>query len=332
MSDPTSLETAAGGALFAATAIGIAIWDKTRQIVGVNEAFEHDLGVAGGSLGLSLEAVVAKEVCGNFATLLDEIAQSQGSVVLELPCLRGGQTKVPFVVVVVGARALSEGGVCLFLDAKSRGAWVAHEINNSLAYAMGNLSFAIESLELLADSPPQLTVVLLALRDALEGAERVRKTMRDLKTLNRSEDDRLASGEVPPPLARRHAAGVRRAKVLVVDDEPQMGTAITRILSPLHDVTAVYSARDAIARLGMGEEFDVILCDIMMPQMSGHDLYGELVKMSPALARRIVFMTGGPFSLRGATFLETVPNVQLEKPFSPAALRELVRNLAQEAE
>src|SRR6266436_3356693 len=135
MPGTTSLEmtgSAAGAALFAATAMGIAIWDKNRQIIRANEAFERDLGVAGGSLGLSLEAVVAKEVCGNFATVLDEIALSQGSVVLELPCLRGGQTKVPFVVVAIGARALSEGGICLFIDAKSHGAWVAHEINNSL--------------------------------------------------------------------------------------------------------------------------------------------------------------------------------------------------------
>jgi len=325
MSGPTSLETAGGTALFAASAIGIAIWDKNRQIVGANEAFERDLGVAGGSLGLSLEAVVASEVCGNFATLLDEIAQSQGSVVLELPCLRARQLKVPFVVVVVGARELNEGGICIFVDAQSRGAWVAHEINNSLAYAMGNLSFAIESLEALAGSLPQLTVVLLALRDALEGAERVRRTMRDLKTLNRSAEERSASDDAAALAAHKEESVVRRAKVLVVDDEPHMGTAIARILSPLHDVIAVYSAREAITRLATEGDFDVILCDIMMPQMSGHDLYRALAQTSPALANRIVFMTGGPLSMRGATFLETVPNVQLEKPFSPAALRDLVR-------
>jgi len=329
MSDPTSLETAAGAALFAATAVGVAIWDKNRQIVSANHAFERAIGVAGGSLGLSLEVVVAPEVCGNFATVLDEIAQSQGSVVLELPCLRGGQAKVPFVVVAIGSRALRDGGVCFFVDATSHGAWVAHEINNSLAYAMGNLSFAVESIEVLTDSLPQLTGVLLALKDALEGAERVRQTMRDLKTLPRQGEQRLDETSGP---ARKVTAAGKRARVLVVDDEPQMGTAIARILSPLHDVTAVYSARDALSRLGEGEEFDVILCDIMMPQMSGHDLYGELLQTAPQLAKRIVFMTGGPFSLRGATFLETVPNVQLEKPFSPAALRELVRSLAQETE
>jgi CheY-like chemotaxis protein len=326
MPGPTLLEmtgSATGAAVFAATAIGMAIWDKNRQIVGVNETFERDLGVDGGSIGLSMEAVVAAEVCGNFATVLDEVAQSEGSLVLELPCLRDGQTKVPFVVVVIGARAVSGGGICLFIDARSHGAWVAHEINNSLAYAMGNLSFAIESLEGLIQSLPQLTVVLLALRDALEGAERVRQTMRDLRTLPRQSN--LESHEVLAPSLGTDARAVKRAKVLVVDDEPQMGTAIARILSPLHDVTAVYSARDAIAHLGKDEDFDIILCDIMMPQMSGHDLYRELLQTSPGLANRIVFMTGGPFSLRGATFLETVPNVQLEKPFSPAALRELVR-------
>jgi CheY-like chemotaxis protein len=317
------LETIAGSALFEATAVGIAIWDKSRQIIAANATFERDLGVVGGSLGLSLEAIVPPEVCGNFATLLDEVAQSQGSAVLELPCLRR-QTRVPFLVVVAGSHALGEGGVCIFIDAKSRGAWVAHEINNSLAYAMGNLSFAIESLEALESRTAELTVLLLALRDALEGTERVRQTIRDLKTLSRP-DQILAEARMPAAAAGEDAQGARRAQVLVIDDEPQMGTAIARILAPLHDVTAIHSARQAAARLNRGETFDVILCDIMMPQMSGLDLYRELATSAPTLAGRIVFMTGGPYSPEGAAFLDSVPNAKLEKPFSPSALRETIR-------
>jgi CheY-like chemotaxis protein len=323
MSGPTLLETAAYSALFEATAIGVAIWDKNRQITAANETFEHDFGVVGGSLGLSLEAIVPAEVCGNFATLLDEVAQSQGSAVLELPCLCR-QTKVPYLVVVAGSRTVGEGGVCIFIDAKSRGAWVAHEINNSLAYAMGNLSFAIESLEDLESRNEQLTVVLLALRDALEGTERVRQTIRDLKALPRSDDHHPRADDAQAR-GGSEAQTVRRARVLVIDDEPQMGTAIARILAPLHEVTTVHSARDASARLLGGESFDVILCDVMMPQMSGVDLYRELVESAPDVAGRIVFMTGGPYSLQGVAFLESVPNVQLEKPFSPAMLREIVR-------
>jgi CheY-like chemotaxis protein len=325
MSGPTSLETIAGTALFEAMAVGIAIWDKNRQIIAANATFERDLGVAGGSLGLSMEAIVPAEVCGNFATLLDEVAQSQSSVVLELPCLRR-QTRVPFLVVVAGSHLLREGGVCVFIDAKSRGAWVAHEINNSLAYAMGNLSFAIESLEALDSRTSELTVVLLALRDALEGTERVRQTIRDLKTLPRPDRQVLAPAQMPAAAAGADAQS-RRAQVLVIDDEPQMGTAIARILAPLHDVTTVHSAREAAARFTRGETFDVILCDMVMPHMSGLDLYRELVTSAPALASRIVFMTGGPYSPEGAAFLDSVPNAQLEKPFLPSMLREIIRRV-----
>jgi CheY-like chemotaxis protein len=117
----------------------------------------------------------------------------------------------------------------------------------------------------------------------------------------------------------------QRARVLVVDDEPRIGSAISRILDPVHEVTSVYTAHDAILRLEKGEQYDVILCDILMPQMSGYDLYRSVEQIAPQFVRRIIFMTGGPFSSRGASFLETVPNPRLEKPFSPETLRALVQ-------
>ena len=123
--------------------------------------------------------------------------------------------------------------------------------------------------------------------------------------------------------------GSLRARVLVVDDEPRIGSAIARILDPAHDVTAVYTARDAILRLERGEQYDVILCDILMPQMSGYDLYRSLEQIAPQFVSRIIFMTGGPFSTRGAGFLDSVPNQRLEKPFSPEALRTLVQRSLQ---
>ena len=110
----------------------------------------------------------------------------------------------------------------------------------------------------------------------------------------------------------------------MVDDEPRIGGAITRILTPAHDVTAVCSAKEAIARLREGQEFDLILCDVMMPQMNGRNLYEALESSAPEMIHRIVFMTGGPFSNRGSSFLENTPNLHLEKPFSPETLRALV--------
>jgi DNA-binding response OmpR family regulator len=67
-----------------------------------------------------------------------------------------------------------------------------------------------------------------------------------------------------------------------------------------------------------------------MPQMTGTDLYRSLEEKAPGLTRRIVFMTGGPFSMRGANLLESVTNRRLEKPFSPEALRDTIRELVDE--
>ena len=93
----------------------------------------------------------------------------------------------------------------------------------------------------------------------------------------------------------------------MVDDEPRIGGAITRILTPAHDVTAVCSAKEAISRLEEGQEFDVILCDVMMPQMNGRDFYEALESSAPEMIDRIVFMTGGPFSNRGLRSWRTRP-------------------------
>ncbi len=116
------------------------------------------------------------------------------------------------------------------------------------------------------------------------------------------------------------------ADVLVVDDEPMVGRAITRMLVPHHRVTAVLGAAEALAALSNGH-FDAILCDLAMPDMTGMALYDKLQAEAPALAARMVFLTGGAFTREAAEFLDRVPNARLEKPFSPAQLRMAVARL-----
>jgi CheY-like chemotaxis protein len=111
--------------------------------------------------------------------------------------------------------------------------------------------------------------------------------------------------------------------VLVIDDEPLLGRAIVRMLVPLHRVVAVQSAADALVALS-STHFDAILCDLMMPEMTGMALYDKLLAEAPADAARMVFLSGGAFSREAADFLERVPNARLEKPFTPAQLRQAV--------
>jgi PAS domain S-box-containing protein len=122
----------------------------------------------------------------------------------------------------------------------------------------------------------------------------------------------------------------RRGRILIVDDEPLVSQAIRRALQRDHEVMALTSAREAHARLTGGERFDLILCDIMMPEMSGIDLHEELARVAPALAERMVFMTGGAFTPRAREFLSQIKNPCVEKPFIPRDLQELVRSLLAE--
>jgi signal transduction histidine kinase/CheY-like chemotaxis protein len=116
----------------------------------------------------------------------------------------------------------------------------------------------------------------------------------------------------------------RRGRILVIDDEHVIAMAIQRSLSKEHDVAYVDTAKEALKRLEMGEQFDVILCDLMMPEMTGMDLYNELMQSNPEQAHRMIFVTGGAFTVRAREFLEAVPNLRIEKPFNVQQLRSLV--------
>jgi CheY-like chemotaxis protein len=113
----------------------------------------------------------------------------------------------------------------------------------------------------------------------------------------------------------------------VIDDEPMMLRAIQRWLAGEFETVTTTDAREAVARVAGGARFDAILCDLMMPMMSGMDVYQAIVATDPEQARRIVFMTGGAFSPRVLEFLASVPNARVEKPLERASLREAILRL-----
>jgi CheY-like chemotaxis protein len=79
--------------------------------------------------------------------------------------------------------------------------------------------------------------------------------------------------------------------------------------------------------LSSEQNFDVILCDLMMPQMTGMQFHAELVRTSPLMAERVVFLTAGAFTSRAKQFLDSVPNRRLEKPFDARALRATIQKI-----
>jgi PAS domain S-box-containing protein len=127
--------------------------------------------------------------------------------------------------------------------------------------------------------------------------------------------------------ARAPAPASRRGRVLCVDDEPAIGIALRRLLLADHDVVVVTSAVAARERILEGEPYDVILCDLMMPGMSGMELHAELGKHAPELAQRMVFLTGAAFTQQAHDFLDRVPNARLEKPVDIDDLRTTITEL-----
>lgn len=119
----------------------------------------------------------------------------------------------------------------------------------------------------------------------------------------------------------------RRGRVLIIDDEESLVQAIRRYLSPEHDVDGVTSARVAIEMLATGTHYDAIVCDLMMPQITGMDVHAAVMKLDPGAADRIVFMTGGAFIETARAFLDRSPNVRLEKPFDLKTLRSVINDL-----
>ena len=129
----------------------------------------------------------------------------------------------------------------------------------------------------------------------------------------------------PPPIAEGDR---RRYSVLVVDDEALFANSLRRVLASEHDVRVTTSGREALTWLQAGERFDVILCDLMMPELTGPELHAALLQLDPEQARRMIFITGGAFSPASQAFLERITNPCFEKPCDLAALRAAVRALA----
>ncbi|WNG35228.1 response regulator [Archangium violaceum] len=119
----------------------------------------------------------------------------------------------------------------------------------------------------------------------------------------------------------------RRARILVVDDEPLVGSALRRALGSEHEVLVMTRAREALSQVRQGPPFDVILCDLMMPEMTGVEFYSELQRTNPEQAEGVLFITGGAFTEVTRTFLEQHQGRALEKPIDMRALRERLRVL-----
>jgi PAS domain S-box-containing protein len=114
------------------------------------------------------------------------------------------------------------------------------------------------------------------------------------------------------------------ARVLIVDDEPALASALGAFLSLEHHVTVVGRGDQALALLSAGQRFDAIVCDVLMPKISGIELYEELERSHPEMVTRMIFMTGAATMPRVAEFLARIRNARLDKPIDVEQLKRTI--------
>jgi CheY-like chemotaxis protein len=92
------------------------------------------------------------------------------------------------------------------------------------------------------------------------------------------------------------------------------------LLEPSHDVVVTTRGSEALGWVAQGEHFDLVLCDLQMPEMTGMDVYARLRERAPELAQRLIFISGGAYTQATNDFVRTVSNRVLEKPVRPDEL------------
>lgn len=129
---------------------------------------------------------------------------------------------------------------------------------------------------------------------------------------------RGSSNPAPRPTA---TAAVR---LLVIDDDAAVGSALRLMLEPDHSITCVRKAREANEELLSGDQFDLVLCDATLVNVGAEELVETLSRERPELLARVVLMTGGAPDERQRGLIERVAGRHLDKPFDAERVRGLI--------
>lgn len=225
---------------------------------------------------------------------------------------------------------------------------IAHEVNSPLAVVLANLDLAVEALARLRASASSHLATDGARAWLDEHLREAESCLADARASAAEIHTRLARRTAPPsepasrapvappsepaaraPVAPPSAPSPVRvpARILVVDDQESVGRAVERVLRG-YDVIALVDPREALARITGGERFAVVLCDLMMPEMTGAVLYDRVRAIDPEQAERMVFITGGAITTETRTFARNIGRTVLLKPFVVDELRAVVARVA----
>ncbi|MFT7521655.1 MAG: CheY-like chemotaxis protein [Kiritimatiellia bacterium] len=222
-------------------------------------------------------------------------------------------------------------------------AWLrlAHDINNPLTTVITNLVLISEDTtsphtaktnELVSEAiigSHRIRDVVASLRAATSGPQGTTQpaTSQGRPTTSQPTARPTALHEQPPLSEPSMSAKAGSARVLIIEDEPMVARGIARALRSYETVIQSH-AEEAVQHILDRVAYDVIICDLMMPGMTGMQVYDAVVAQRPELASRFVFISGGTVDRTPSSFFKRVTNTHLEKPFDPSALRTAVAEVA----
>jgi CheY-like chemotaxis protein len=213
-------------------------------------------------------------------------------------------------------------------------AGLGYEINRPLVHLMIAVDVVAQDIDRLAGraeggsvnvARKDLNHLRDVLQDCREEFDCMRQLLRSLQRLSRPFESTPQPSSSDPDQPPGSADVEPRPRVLVIDDEAVTGATVRTTLAGEQEVVAVSLASDAFARLTAGETFDVILCDLFMPEMSGREIYERLLSDWPRTARGVVFMADAGFVSEASDFVNRTCRRVLLKPFKPDELRAVVR-------
>jgi CheY-like chemotaxis protein/anti-sigma regulatory factor (Ser/Thr protein kinase) len=140
----------------------------------------------------------------------------------------------------------------------------------------------------------------------------------------------VATSHVPSPEVAPESATFFQApggEVLLIDDELSVRKALSRMLQRSgYDVSTAANGHEGLAALAE-RAYEVILCDMRMPDLDGPGFYRELEQRYPHLLSRIIFLTGDVLSPEAQAFFDQVDHARLEKPFRAQEVRRVIQQV-----
>ncbi len=115
--------------------------------------------------------------------------------------------------------------------------------------------------------------------------------------------------------------------ILVVDDEPSFTSGVAVLLRrDGHTVDTAGHGELALAQLQV-RRYDIVLCDLQMPDIDGPTFYDILRHQYPALCQRVIFLTGDTLRAKSLAFLEQCGQPWLPKPCRIVAIRSAIEQV-----